>query len=74
MLSLFRWGLKYLIFLVLGTLLYVRLVSSIADSVANYLYGTNITWTYGWLGNLAPDGTCEIDVVCKQPSKVDPRT
>ena len=52
----------YIICLVPGTLPYANSAASTALSVASYLYSTNITWTYGYLGNLVPDGTCEIDI------------
>ena len=52
----------YLICLVPGTLPCASPAANTAQSVASYLNGMNITWTYGWLGNLALDGTCEIDI------------
>ena len=52
----------YLICLVPVTLLCASPAASTALSVASYLYGMNITWTYSYLGNLVPDGTCEIDI------------
>ena len=49
----------YLICLIPGTLLCASPAASTALSIASYLYGTNITWTYSYL---VPDGTCEIDI------------
>ena len=57
LLGLFWQGLKYLICLIPGTLLYARPAFSTALSVADHLYGMNITWTYGEMGNLVPGRT-----------------
>ena len=52
----------YLICLFTGTLPCASPADSTPLFVASYLYGTNVTWTYGYLENLAPDGACEIDI------------
>ena len=62
LIGLFRHESVYLICLVLSTMPCASPAASTALSIANYLYSMNITWTYGLLGNLALDGTCEIDV------------
>ena len=44
------------------TLPYANPVPNTALSIAIYLCGVNVTLIYGYLGNMVPDGTCEIDI------------
>ena len=41
---------------------YISPASRTALSIASNLFGMNFTWIFDKLGNLAADGTCEIDV------------